>query len=66
MGRAFKQWALYQGDDLIDTGNTKEIAERRGVSTKSLLFLKRPSRIKRVAHCEGALALVEIDDNEED
>ena len=63
-GRPPYQWALYKGDDLLDMGTAKEIAGRRGIKVESLWFLKRPARIKRVS--ESALALVRVDDEDND
>lgn len=60
-GRKHKQWTLYKGEEIIDTGSTAEIVGRRGISCDSLLFLKRPSRLKRIEHYEDALILVELD-----
>jgi hypothetical protein len=67
MGRGRKPflWALYQGEELLDMGTTKEIAARRGITEGSLLFLRRPARLRRVAGYEGALALVRVDEDAE-
>lgn len=61
-----KLWALYQGEEMIDSGTSIEIAGRRGVTVNSLLHLKRPSRIKRVAHYSDALVLVDITNDDDE
>lgn len=67
-GRPPGQWALYKGDNLIDSGLAKDIAANRGITVGSLMFLKRPARLKRLKDIEqeGLLFLVRTDDDEED
>lgn len=39
--------ALYRGDDIIDTGTIKEIAERRGVQKLTIYYYLMPVASKR-------------------
>ena len=39
--------ALYRGDDLVDTGTIKEIAERRGVQKRTIYWMTMPTAERR-------------------
>lgn len=64
--RKLKQYALYRGDELLDFGTGKELAERRGIKYKNLLFLLSPAYKKRRANSKrNILILIRIEDDEE-
>ena len=41
------QYAVYKGDDFIFMGTLEEVAERLGVSTKSVKWMSTPAAKKR-------------------
>lgn len=41
------QYAVYKGDDFIFMGTLEEVAERFGVSTKSVKWMATPAAKKR-------------------
>lgn len=41
------QYAVYKGDDFIFMGTLEEVAERLGVSTKSVKWMATPTAKKR-------------------
>lgn len=41
------QYAVYKGDDFIFMGTLEEVAERLGVSTKSVKWMATPAAKKR-------------------
>lgn len=59
-----KTYALYKGDEFIDLGTTKELAEKIGVSERSIRFYSTPTYVKR-NNKENCYVVVRIDDEEE-
>lgn len=57
--------ALYRGDELIDQGTVKEVAERRGVDKRTILFYLTPTGHRRAARSKTA-ALVAVRTDTED
>lgn len=56
-------YALYKGDDLLDVGTAREIAERRGVKPSTIQFMATPAHKRRD---RGNLLVAErIDDGNE-
>ena len=53
-----KEYALYQGDDLLSMGSAEEICNELGIKKSSLMFYKTPAHAKRTS--EKARRLVEI------
>lgn len=49
-GRKAQCFALYRGDEFIDVGTVKELAERRGVSEWTIRFLASASYHKRSSY----------------
>lgn len=58
-------YALYRGDELLDVGTCAELAERRGVSTKTIYHYTAPAYRKEWRRGDGGrLYAVRIDDDE--
>jgi hypothetical protein len=41
--RKRQEYALYKGDEFIDLGTIKELAERLGVNPKTILYYQTPA-----------------------
>ncbi|WP_165851224.1 hypothetical protein [Streptococcus sp. AM43-2AT] len=48
-----KVYALYKGDELLEIGTKKELAEKFGVKPKTIAFYNTPSYTKRTSHNKG-------------
>ena len=64
-----KEIMLYQGDELIDQGTIKEIAERRNVRKDTIYFYTMPTAHRRAAKrknktTKGLVAIVIEGDDE--
>ena len=59
-------YALYRGDELIDVGTKKEIAERRNIKPSTVSYLTTPSYQKRLKPGSQALRAYRIDDKADD
>lgn len=44
---------LYKGDEIIDTGTIREVAERRGVQKKTILYYCMPAGHRRADRRKG-------------
>lgn len=53
-------YALYKGDNLIDTGTVYQLAKRRNVKVETIQFYGSPTYQKRVKGGNG-LCLVKIE-----
>ena len=53
-----KEFALYKGDELLAMGTKREIAEKLGISVRSVPCYGTPSYAKRTS--ENARRLVEL------
>ena len=53
-----KEFALYKGDELLAMGTKREIAEKLGISVRSVTCYGTPSYAKRTS--ENARRLVEL------
>lgn len=49
-------YALYRGDQFIDIGTAKELAEKRGISVKSLRYKATPTYHKRTSYTDAVRA----------
>lgn len=47
MARPIKEWVVYKGEEVIFAGNTRECAERLGVSNSTFLFYTTPTYAER-------------------
>ncbi len=57
-------YALYKGDEFIDLGTTKELAEKIGVNERSIRFYSSPTYKKR--NPDGnCYIVIRCDDEEE-
>lgn len=54
-------YALYKGDDLLDVGTVRELAERSGKSEKCIRCLAAPSYIRK-AEGGNRLAVYRVED----
>lgn len=43
-----KEWAVYQGDNFLFFGKTREVAERLGVSQNTVYFYSTPAYQRRL------------------
>ena len=48
-----KVYALYKGDDLLEIGTKKELAEKFGVKAKTIAFYNTPAYQKRTSSEKG-------------
>jgi dihydroxyacetone kinase len=48
-----KVYALYKGDDLLEIGTKKELAEKFGVKAKTIAFYNTPAYQKRTSAEKG-------------
>ena len=48
-----KDSALYKGDELLDMGTLKYLAEKFNVKIKTLLFYQTPTQKKRTSENKG-------------
>lgn len=48
-----KVYALYKGEDLVEMGTAKHIAEVLGITESSVLFYQSPSYRKRTSEERG-------------
>ena len=55
------QYALYKGDDLLALGTMKEIAKKRGVTVKTLVFMRSPAYKRRTSE-QNAQRLIRLED----
>lgn len=46
-----RNYALYRGDELLDVGTLREIAERQGVKEQTVYYYSTPSYRRR---CDGS------------
>ena len=58
MPRKLKQYAVYKGDRLLAIGNVHELAERFGVSEKTVYWWSSPAAKRRYGDGEGKVAEV--------
>lgn len=58
-GRKVQCFALYRGDEFVDVGTVRELAERRGVSKATIRFLASRSYHARSRY--GALRAYRIE-----
>lgn len=65
-----KYFALYKGDEFIDLGTAKELADKYNVTPKYIRFLSTPSNKKRIANYKkkniNSLISVKIEDDDDD
>ena len=48
-----KEYYLYKGDELLDVGTLKYLAEKFNVKIKTLLFYQTPTQKKRTSENKG-------------
>lgn len=53
-----KVYALYKGEELLEIGTKKELAERFGVKVKTISFYNTPSYTKRTRPEKGRRLVV--------
>lgn len=58
MPRKLKEYALYKGDRLLGIGNVHELAERFGVSEKTIYWWSTPAAKRRNAGKDARIAEV--------
>ena len=54
-----KEYALYEGDELIGTGTVKELAEKFGVKPSTIAYYHTPTYGNRTSEAKGR-RLVEL------
>ena len=47
-------YALYVGDTFIDVGTAKEIAERQGITPKTVQYLSTPAYLRKLEKRKGS------------
>ena len=58
-------FALYRGDEFVDVGTKKELAERMGVRTETIGFLASPTNARRNRSGDRLMAY-RIEEDEDD
>lgn len=53
-------YALYKGDELLDVGTLRELAERRGVKEETIYYYSMPAYQRRGLRNENRLLAVKI------
>lgn len=53
-----KVYALYKGEELLEIGTKKELAERFGVKVKTISFYNTPAYTKRTSSEKGRRLVV--------
>lgn len=61
--KAERIWALYKGDEFISVGTIDEISKETGKSFDNLMFMTRPSYMKRKS-AGNKSQLYEVEDDE--
>jgi hypothetical protein len=64
-------YAVYKGDEFLDLGTAKELAERMGVKPATILFMTYPSYQKQLAkrkesYGKGYMIVIKIEEDLED
>lgn len=59
-----KVYAIYKGDKFIDVGTAKELAERRGVSVRTIWWMATKECHQRVEGTDRTLAISFVEDEE--
>lgn len=57
-------YAVYKGDEFIDLGTRKELAEKLNLKPDTVKFLSTPTYRKRIKNRPNALIAIKIDDDE--
>lgn len=63
MGRPKKIYAIYKGDEFVDLGTKKELAERLNLKEATISFLVSPFRKERVKVKKNLLIAIRIEDD---
>lgn len=59
MPRKFvKQYALYKGEEFIDIGTAKELADKTGSTVKTILWYAGSNRYKSKEHKRGYVVVL--------
>lgn len=66
MGRREKEYAVYKGEEFIDIGTAKELAERFNTTVKTIQWYAGSKRYKNQTHKKGGYTIVAIEEDEED
>lgn len=67
MGTMTKLFALYKGDEFIDFGTARELAERYNYKINTIYWLSTPSNLKRIRerkHTYNALYAIKMEDDD--
>ena len=59
-----KEYALYKGDQFIDLGTRKYLAELLGVTEQTIYFYSTPTYKKRGGENNNRYVVIEIEDDE--
>lgn len=54
-------YVLYRGDEVVDIGTRREIAERLGVTEKTITQYGCPAYLRRVENKEDVMRVVRVD-----
>ena len=65
MSRHRKEYALYKGEEFLDIGNAKELAEKYGLREKTIYWKKCCKRWNSIKH-KGGYVVVPLEDEEDD
>lgn len=71
MYRKENVYAVYKGDEFLDLGTAKELAERMGVTPKTIKFMTYPSYQKQIqkrkkTFSKGYMIVIKIEEDLED
>lgn len=58
--RKLKEYALYKGDNFIEIGTAKKLAEIVGISEKSIRFMSTPTYRKRLKKKNSINAMIVV------
>lgn len=55
-----REVVLYKGDDIVDQGTIKEVAERRGVQKRTIYYYTMPAGHRRAARRKTSGLVAEV------
>lgn len=61
-----KLYAIYKGEDFLDSGTLDELSERQGIKINTLRFMSTPSYFKRHENGNNYLVVTCLDEYAED
>lgn len=61
-----KEYAMYKGDEFIDVGTIRELAEKHNAKASTLQWYAGSNRYKSLNHYKGGYTIVAIEEDEDE